>query len=151
LGLVEASLVRSSLLATADNYYTALEGKVAASRNKRDKGYLAVVKTMGMLQDLKDGVVTIPSLASELGSEVREASYSDLKRVFCKEGDQWAKVGSLLRNPEVPVSVNLDKAASRHLAILVTTGGGKSNLLALLAKRVSDVNGTMIVFDHHWE
>ncbi|NHV96717.1 MAG: hypothetical protein HA494_02865 [Thaumarchaeota archaeon] len=51
--MVEASLVRSSLLATADNYYTALEGKVAASRNKRDKGYLAVVKTMGMLQDLK--------------------------------------------------------------------------------------------------
>jgi hypothetical protein len=89
--LVEASLVRSSLLATADNYCTALEGKVAASRNKRDKGYLAVVKTMGMLQDLKDGVVTIPSLAPEPGSEVREASYSDLKRVFCKEGDQWAK------------------------------------------------------------
>ncbi|NHV96716.1 MAG: ATP-binding protein [Thaumarchaeota archaeon] len=57
----------------------------------------------------------------------------------------------MLRNPEVPVSVNLDKVASRHLAILVTTGGGKFNLLALLAKRISDVNGTMIVFDHHGE
>jgi DNA helicase HerA-like ATPase len=57
----------------------------------------------------------------------------------------------LLRNPEVPVSVNLDKVASRHPAILATTGGGKLNLLALLAKRISDVNGTMIVFDHHWE
>ncbi|MEM3629417.1 MAG: ATP-binding protein [Candidatus Micrarchaeia archaeon] len=151
LGLVEASTVRSSLLNTADNYYTALEGKNVASKNVRDKGYIALVRTMGLLEDLKKGVINIPSLAPEPGSEVMEASYYDLREVFCKEEIQWAKIGVLLRDSKIPVSINIDKLASRHLAILATTGGGKSNLLALLAKKISEVNGTMIIFDYHGE
>ncbi len=151
LGLVEASLVSSNLLDTAGDYYTALEAKHVASSNKRDKKYIALVRTMGLLRDLKKCKVTLPSLAPEPGSDVLEALNYDLKEVFCREEEEWVKVGVLLRNTEVPVSVNVDKIASRHLAILATTGGGKSNLLALLAKRVSELNGTMIIFDYHGE
>ncbi|MEM1891395.1 MAG: ATP-binding protein, partial [Nitrososphaerota archaeon] len=49
------------------------------------------------------------------------------------------------------VSVNLNKVASRHLAILAATGKGKSNLLALIAKRVAEKNGTMVILDYHAE
>jgi len=151
LGMVEASIARSSLINAVDNYFDALEGRRIALKNKRDKSYIAYVKTMGLLEDLKKGTVTIPSLAPEPGSEVKEADNSVLEEVFCRKGEQWSIVGTLLRNREVSVSVNIDKLASRHLAILAATGGGKSNLLALLAKKISKINGTMVIFDYHGE
>jgi DNA helicase HerA-like ATPase len=41
--------------------------------------------------------------------------------------------------------------ASRHLAILATTGSGKSNLLALIAKGIADMYGTMLILDYQGE
>src|SRR5579875_1982447 len=61
------------------------------------------------------------------------------------------KKGSMLRNKDIDVSVDLSKMASRHLAILAATGSGKSNLLALIAKRIAEVNGTMLILDYHAE
>jgi DNA helicase HerA-like ATPase len=47
--------------------------------------------------------------------------------------------------------VDLNAVASRHLAILAATGKGKSNFLALLAKKVAERNGTMVIVDYHSE
>lgn len=150
LGMVEHSSIRSSIMDGVSNYHAAYEGKAIAERNVRDKSYLATVRVLGYVDELSRGSVTLPSLPPEPGSMVFEASRDEL-RVFSMDGRAWVRIGSLLRNDGVGVSVNINKVASRHLAILSVTGGGKSNLLALIAKRVADLNGTMIIFDYHGE
>ncbi|MEM0030167.1 MAG: ATP-binding protein [Candidatus Nitrosocaldus sp.] len=150
LGMVEQSSIRSSIMDGVSNYHAAHEGKAIAERNVRDKSYLAVVRVLGYIDELSKGKVTLPSLPPEPGSVVSEANRDEL-RVFSLDGSSWTRIGSLLRNSSVGVSVNLDRVASRHLAILSVTGGGKSNLLALIAKRVAELNGTMVIFDYHGE
>jgi len=150
LGLVENSSIKSSILANVNNYLAAYEGKRIAEMNERDKSYQATVRILGYIDDLAKGIVTIPSTPPEPGSTVLEASIDDLK-VFSVNDYRWASIGTLLRNSKVKVYVNIDKIASRHLAILSVTGGGKSNLLALIAKRVAERHGTMVIFDYHGE
>ncbi|GBC72830.1 hypothetical protein HRbin04_00225 [archaeon HR04] len=150
LGMVEHSSIRSSIMDGVTNYHAAYEGKAIAERNVRDKSYLALVRVLGYTDELIKGKVTLPSIPPEPGSMVFEASRDELK-VFSLYGLPWIRIGSLLRNASVDVSVNLDRLASRHLAILSVTGGGKSNLLALIAKRIAELSGTMVIFDYHGE
>ncbi len=150
LGLVENSSIKSSILDDVSNYHAAEEGKRIAERNERDKSYQATVRVLGYVDELLKGKATMPSIPPEPGSIVQEASIDDLK-VFSPADTKWVKIGTLLRNDSVNVYANLDKIASRHLAILSVTGGGKSNLLALIAKRVAEKNGTMVIFDYHGE
>lgn len=150
LGMVEHSSIRSSIMDGVTNYHAAYEGKAIAERNVRDKSYLALVRVLGYTDELIKGKVTLPSIPPEPGSMVFEASRDELK-VFSLYGLPWIRIGSLLRNASIDVSVNLDRLASRHLAILSVTGGGKSNLLALIAKRIAELNGTMVIFDYHGE
>ena len=93
----------------------------------------------------------MPSLPPEPGTDVNEASQKALEGIFNRSGRDWIRIGHLLRNPEVSVAVNLNKIAARHLGVLATTGSGKSNLLALLAKKVGESNGTMVIFDYQGE
>jgi DNA helicase HerA-like ATPase len=153
LGFVEESIVTSGLMnpEVVSSFQSATEAKEVASRNPRDKAYQASVKVIGLLDQLTKGSMLMPSLPPEPGSEVFEASEKELVSVFAKEDAEWARVGSLLRQPTVSASINLNKIAARHLAILAATGSGKSNLLALLAKRTSEAYGTMIIFDYQGE
>ncbi len=151
LGLAEDTATRSVLLDKISNFESAIEAKRVATKNVRDKSYLASVKVVGTLDGLRGGQVTLPSLPPEPGSEVFEAGSDEISGVFDRMERRWAQVGGLLRNPEVRVSVDIDKVASRHLAILSVTGGGKSNLLALMTKKVAELGGTMVVFDYHGE
>jgi len=151
LGFVESSIIRSELMATAGNYIAATEASKASSQNPRDKGYRAVARVLGLVSELRNGRVYMPSVPPVPGNEVNEASSELLTAIFSRNGRSFIRVGSLLRNADVNVSVDLNMVASRHLAILATTGSGKSNLLALIAKRVNDVYGTMVIFDYHGE
>ncbi len=151
LGLAEDSTTKSLLLDQVNNFDSAMEAKRAASKNPRDRNYLASVRVVGKLDVLQDGRVVIPSLPPEPGTEVHEAITAEIEAVFNRSGPQWVPIGTLLRNERVKVAINLDKVASRHLAILSVTGSGKSNLLALIAKRVAGIRGTMIIFDYHGE
>ena len=151
LGLVEVSLIKSSLLEAATNYQSAVEAKDAAARNPRDKSNVASVKVLGLLEHLISGVPYMPSLPPEPGTFVNSASEETLGGIFSRAEREWIRIGALLRNPDVPVSVNLNKTAARHLGILATTGSGKSNLLALIAKKVGESNGTMVIFDYQGE
>jgi len=151
LGFVEGSVIKSSLMEAARNYQAGIEAKDAAAKNPRDKSNVASVKVLGLLEYLSKGVPYMPSLPSEPGADVNEAPRATLNGIFSREGPDWIRIGKLLRNPDVPVSVNLNKIAARHLAVLATTGSGKSNLLALLTKRVGESNGTMVIFDYQGE
>src|SRR5579875_1640967 len=125
------------------------EGSDVARDNPRDKKYVATARVLGLVEELKKGSMQIPSVPAIPGTEVREADATILNTIFSRE--RWAKIGSLLRNKDIDVSVDLSKMASRHLAILAATGSGKSNLLALIAKRIAEVNGTMLILDYHAE
>ncbi|MEM0118371.1 MAG: ATP-binding protein [Conexivisphaerales archaeon] len=149
LALVEDSTVSSQVISNAMSYESAVEGSRAASENPRDKRRSASAKVLGLVEELKRGYAKIPSVPSIPGTEVYEADPSTLTSIFARDG--WLKLGTLLRNSDVSVGVDPNKIASRHLAILAATGGGKSNLLALIAKRIAELNGSMLILDYHGE
>ncbi|RLF18070.1 MAG: hypothetical protein DRJ68_07085, partial [Thermoprotei archaeon] len=43
----------------------------------------------------------------------------------------WVKIGVLRSHPDVEVKVNVDAILSKHLAVLGSTGSGKSNMVAV--------------------
>lgn len=151
LGLVEGSIIKSSLMQLATNFQAAVEAREVAAKNPRDKNNVASVKVLGLVDYLKRGMLFMPSLPPEPGAEVKEALASELSGIFSKDSKEWVRIGKLLRSDQVSVSINVNKIASRHLAILAATGSGKSNLLALIAKRMAELNGTMIIFDYQGE
>ncbi len=153
LGFVKNSIVKSRLFNndTITNYQSALEAIKIANTNVRDKCRLALINVLGLIEGFKNNKRVMPSLPPDPGTEVYEADSKILRDVFGKDSREWVKLGSLLRVPSVDVYVNINKVASRHLAILATTGSGKSNLLALIIKHIARLNGTLIVFDYHGE
>jgi DNA helicase HerA-like ATPase len=150
LGLVERSAISSDALGNGiRNYEEASESRMVAQANRHDKSYKGYVRILGYLDELKKCKAIIPALPPEPGTEVVEATAADLREIFAPEGPQWLRIGTLLRNTEVETRINVDKIVARHLAILAMTGMGKSNLVSMLAKEISKVNGTMVIFDYH--
>ena len=150
LGMVEKTTITSTIIENVKDYVTAKEAVRLASKNPRDRNYTSFVRVLGLVESLKRGKAEMPSLPAEPGTDVLEAPEELLSEVFGhKEGGIY--VGRLLRKSSVRVSVSVNAIASRHLAILGTTGSGKSNLLALLAREIGKLGGTMIIFDYHGE
>ena len=149
LGLVEKSAVSSEALANVRNYDEAVESKEVAEINSRDKNYKVKIGVLGFLDRLQMGQVVLPAVPPLPGTTILEADGKDLGMIFGPPGNQWIRIGSLLRNSSIEARVNINKIVSRHLAILAMTGMGKSNLVSLIAKNVSSLNGTLIIFDYH--
>lgn len=150
LGLVERSTIVSDALGrNIRNYTEAVESKVVAHANTRDKSYRAWVHVLGYLDQLKKGKAIIPNVPPLPGTNVLEAMQDDLGTIFSPTEDEWVRIGSLLRNNKVEARINIDKIVSRHLAVLAMTGMGKSNLVSLIAKNMASIGGTMVIFDYH--
>ncbi len=109
----------------------------------------ASIKILGHVSN--GGKLTIPPVPPPPGTEVFKAPKTVLFKVFRPSGKEFVRIGTLLREPDVEVRVNINKIVSRHLAILAMTGMGKSNLVALLAKRIAELGGTVVIFDYHGE
>ncbi|HDI02325.1 MAG TPA: ATP-binding protein [Ignisphaera sp.] len=108
--------------------------------------------TIKILGHISNGSkLSIPPIPPPPGTEVFKAPKTILNKVFRPSSSEYIRIGSLLRDLDVEVRVNLNKIVSRHLAILAMTGMGKSNLVALIAKRVAELGGTIVVFDYHGE
>jgi len=149
LGLVERSYVSSIALSDVKNFDEAAESKEIAEINRRDKGYTSQIMILGFLDKLQNGQAIVPAIPPLPGTEILEATNRDLEKIFGPDGNQWIKIGSLLRNPEIVAKVNLNKIVSRHVGILAMTGMGKSNLVSLIAKQINNLSGTVIIFDYH--
>ena len=141
----------STLLSEKIDYITAEEAKRASEVNPRDRMRIGVARAIGLIEELKRGRRIYPTVPPEPGDSVALADDGILSEVFCQKGERWAEVGHLLRRENIRVSVDLNAIASRHLAILAATGKGKSNFLALLAEKVAERNGTMVIVDYHSE
>ena len=141
----------STLLLKAMDYITAEEARRASAVNPRDRMRTGVARAIGLIEELKRGRRIYPTVPPEPGDSVALADDGILSEVYCQKGERWAEVGCLLRRRNIRVSVDLNAVASRHLAILAATGKGKSNFLALLAEKVAERNGTLIIIDYHSE
>jgi DNA helicase HerA-like ATPase len=149
LGLVERSFVQSAALTDIHNFDEAIESKEIADINSRDKSFTAKITILGYLPELQKSRVVLPAIPPIPGTSVLDATKDDLGTIFAPQKDEWAKVGTLLRNRQIETCVNLNKVVSRHLGILAMTGMGKSNLVSLLAKQIATLDGTLIIFDYH--
>jgi DNA helicase HerA-like ATPase len=141
----------SVLLSQELDYVTAEEVRRASAVNPRDRMRTGVARAIGLIEELRRGRRIYPTVPPEPGASVTLADDDILSEVYNQKGKRWAEIGTLLRRSGVRVSVDLNAIASRHLAILAITGRGKSNFLALLAKRVAERNGTMVIVDYHSE
>ncbi len=149
VGLVEKSFVSSAALTDIRNYDEAVESIEIAEINKRDKSFTASIRILGHLSTLQQGKAILPALPPLPGTEISDAVNQELGEIFGLKKNDWVKIGTLLRNQKIDVSINLNKIVSRHLGILAMTGMGKSNLVSLLAKQIAKLNGTVIIFDYH--
>ncbi|HZH39010.1 MAG TPA: ATP-binding protein, partial [Bacillales bacterium] len=151
LGVVESCFIRSDALDDISNFQEALESKSVAEINKRDKSFKVNVKILGILDLLKQSKVMLPEIPPLPGTEVYKADENDLGEIFNPDEESWIKVGKLLRNSSVHAKININKLTTRHLGILAMTGMGKSNLVSLIARSISEIPGTMVIFDYHDE
>ena len=149
LGLVEKSSISSAAFTDVRNFDEASESTEIAELNKRDKTFIAHIGILGFLENLRKGKSIIPAIPPIPGTEITTPSKQDLEEIFSPKNKGWVKIGNLLRNKTVDAKINLDKIVSRHLGILAMTGMGKSNLVSLITKQISKLNGTVIIFDYH--
>ncbi len=87
-----------------------------------------------------------PDIPPIAGTPVRFAEEEELKKLF-SEGD--ISIGKLI-GTNVPVKIKINSLA-RHLAILAATGSGKSNTVAVISQRISNIGGSVLIFDYHGE
>ncbi|MCH8324385.1 MAG: ATP-binding protein [Thaumarchaeota archaeon] len=149
LGLVERSFVSSAALTGVHNFEETVESKEIADINSRDKSFTSKIGILGYLEQLQKGKAIVPATPPLPGTVILEATEQDLGVIFDPKQSEWIRIGSLLRNPSISAKINLNKIVSRHLAILAMTGMGKSNFVSLIAKQISKLDGTLILFDYH--
>ena len=149
LGLVEKSIISSEALTDVRNFDEAIESKEVAELNSRDKNYKVKIGILGFLDQLQMGQVVLPAVPPLPGTSILEATEKDLGTIFSPDGREWIRIGTLLRNAGIEARINVNKIVSRHLGILAMTGMGKSNLVSLIAKHLSSLNGTLVIFDYH--
>jgi DNA helicase HerA-like ATPase len=103
--------------------------------------------TITILGD-KDKLI-IPRTPAPPGTIVYKADEKLLKEIF-EKGD-GLRIGTILKQPDVAVKLDVNKMVSRHLAILAMTGSGKSNTTSIIIDELLRLNGTIVVFDVHSE
>ncbi|NHI03010.1 Bipolar DNA helicase HerA [Candidatus Nitrosotalea sp. TS] len=139
LGLVEKSAISSDALTDVRNFDEAVESKEVAEINSRDKNYKVKIGILGFLDKLQKGQVIIPAIPPLPGTSILEATQNDLGMIFGPVGNEWIRIGSLLRNSSIEAKININKIVSRHLAILAMTGMGKSNLVSPHSKTCCNI------------
>ncbi|MCI2415388.1 MAG: ATP-binding protein [Candidatus Aramenus sp.] len=89
---------------------------------------------------------SLPQVPPPPGTQVRFSQENELQSLF-SEGE--IEIGKLIgTNVAVKIKVN---SLARHLAILAATGSGKSNTVAVLTQRISEIGGSVLIFDYHGE
>jgi len=82
------------------------------------------------------------------GASVFRANKEYLAQIFSAG---HIKVGHLRAHSDVEVKLNVEELLRRHTAILAITGAGKGNTVAVMATRIRELNGSVIIVDPHEE
>jgi hypothetical protein len=95
------------------------------------------------------GVTAYPSL----GNRVRVASKAELGAAFCGEPGRSVRVGTIRQDSTIPAMIRVDELLGKHVAILGTTGTGKSCTTALILRSILERNPAahIVLLDPHNE
>lgn len=102
--------------------------------------------------DFSRGISQYPTI----GDSAHVVTEDDLKRIYgVPDSPNYIKVGHLASSESIPALVNIDKLVTRHIAIVGSTGAGKSTTVAGLLVSLSDPkkykSARIIVLDLHGE
>jgi len=152
LGYVEQTYISSQALTAkyAHNFSSATERSEFVSKNPFDKSYHGFIRIVGYIDSLIKSRRDRPSVPVLPGTEVYATPDNILKLIFGPVGDQYIRIGLLLRNQAVPVHINVE-ALPQHIAVLGKTRSGKSNLNSEIIKQLAIKAATVLVFDYHGE
>lgn len=161
--IAEESLRVGSYVRIADNENAILiaiiENFQIVARDDGTRNHLIEAFPLGVLRDGKferggDSLAIPPK-------NVEPATIEDIRRIYSDSVTEAEKFcfSSLASNPDVPVPVNGNKFFNKHIAIVGSTGSGKSHTLATtiqraIAEKAGDFtlnNSHVIVFDIHSE
>jgi len=95
------------------------------------------------------GVTVYPSL----GDRARVASKAELEAAFCGDPKRSVRIGCIRQDDTIPAMVRVDELLGKHLAILGTTGTGKSCTTALILRSILEKNPAahILLLDPHNE
>ncbi len=95
------------------------------------------------------GVTLYPSL----GDRVRVASKAELGAAFCGDPNRSVRIGCIRQDSAIPAMVRVDELLGKHVAILGTTGTGKSCTTALILRSILERNPAahIVLLDPHNE
>ncbi|MCS7098731.1 MAG: ATP-binding protein [Sulfolobales archaeon] len=151
VGIVGSTICRSIVSVFATPNLSRADSDLAnklenySSDLKRENYVVAAI-----VADITNNSVELPKYPPPPETPVYLASSEHLRRVYRWESRSGVKVGSLVGFSDLDVYVNVS-ALTKHLLIAGTTGSGKSNLVAVLADRVAQIGGSVVVFDVHGE
>lgn len=102
------------------------------------------------------GQIRIPRRPLDPGSKVYGVDYEFLAKFYKFDETNSISIGNLVGYEKgeniVPVYLDVDKLVTEHLAVLAMTGSGKSYTVGRIIERlVTQMNGSVVVFDTHGE
>jgi DNA helicase HerA-like ATPase len=88
-----------------------------------------------------------------INDEVHIVTDKDLKEIYCEKQDGLVEIGKHSSSDNLNVYLDLHKMVLRHLAVLGSTGSGKSNSVATVIKKViyEMPNSRAVLIDPHGE
>jgi DNA helicase HerA-like ATPase len=136
---------------------SALSVPVPAQRDGESEIWIAELGLVGELWRDKSGQPNIFSrgvtVYPSLGDRTRVASKTELETAFCGDPESSVRIGSIRQDVSIPAMVRVDELLGKHLAILGTTGTGKSCTTALILRSIlaKNPNAHIVLLDPHNE
>jgi len=112
---------------------------------KRDCYMKAII-----IADITSGRAEPPKYPPPPETPVYLAKPDHLRAIYPYNTETGIKIGYLLGYKELDVTIDVN-ALAKHLLVVGTTGSGKSNFVAVLADRVAQIGGAVVIFDVHGE
>lgn len=103
-----------------------------------------------IIADITEGRAEAPRYPPPPETPVYLATVEHLRPIYAYNPPTSVRLGYLVGFEELEVMVNVN-ALAKHLLVVGTTGSGKSNLVAVVADRVAQLGGSVVIFDVHGE
>jgi hypothetical protein len=109
---------------------------------------VALCSIIGYRDD--DGAIKGIRIPFDVGSRVLRAD-DDFIRSIINLGDEHGAMFGKLEGRDIPVSLDLRKILTKHVAVLAKSGAGKSYSVGVLIEEVLERNVPLVIIDPHGE
>lgn len=145
VGIIGSCLYRSVVpVVTTPDLST--YGRLSPLTNLKSEGYMNAL----IIADISGGRVEAPRYPPPPETPVYLAELKHLRSLYNYDSTSGVEIGSLVGFDDLRIGVSVNSLA-KHLLITGTTGSGKSNLVAVLADRIAQIGGSVVIFDVHGE